>query len=428
MYRKLFAVPATVALVAGSLSLLPAATATAASTTGPAVHLTLLLNPGDTAEQFFDTLMSMYQKTHPGSTLTVEHVGQTELDQKLTLLSAANDLPSMFEGPNSPAQQGQMGKDGLALDIQTATTKLGVFNDLKPQAVKILDKLEGGLYAIPNELDIEGFWYNKKIFAEYKIQPPTTWAQMVSDAAALSAKGVTPFAASGQQGWPLTRLISAYLYRDLGPDAMLNVAEGKAKLTDPEYVKAAQAVADLGAKGYFGKGFATMDYSTAEQVFLQGKAAMFYMGSWVLADYANPSLDAIGANNIGFFRIPVVSGGVGLINQTPTLCGDPIMFSAKAYTPAEAPWLKFVAQNMGTVALEQGGITGFVSSPSVKSTPLINLVLQQIAQTGTPILWFEALFNAKATSVSQLNAARLIDGSLSPSGFMATVQAAIANS
>jgi raffinose/stachyose/melibiose transport system substrate-binding protein len=55
-------------------------------------------------------------------------------------------------------------------------------------------------------------------------------------------------------------------------------------------------------------------------------------------------------------------------------------------------------------------------------------VLQQIAQTGTPILWFEALFNAKATSVSQLNAARLIDGSLSPSGFMATVQAAIANS
>jgi raffinose/stachyose/melibiose transport system substrate-binding protein len=59
---------------------------------------------------------------------------------------------------------------------------------------------------------------------------------------------------------------------------------------------------------------------------------------------------------------------------------------------------------------------------------LNNLVLQQIAQTGTPILWFEALFNAKATSVSQLNAARLIDGSLSPSGFMATVQAAIANS
>ena len=62
---------------------------------------------------------------------------------------------------------------------------------------------------------------------------------------------------------------------------MLNVAEGKAKLTDPEYVKAAQAVADLGAKGYFGKGSATMDYSTAEQVFLQGKAAMFYMGWWV---------------------------------------------------------------------------------------------------------------------------------------------------
>ncbi|MEU1161910.1 hypothetical protein ABZ372_14690, partial [Streptomyces sp. NPDC005921] len=54
------------------------------------------------------------------------------------------------------------------------------------------------------------------------------------------AKGIQPFSASGQQGWPLTRLISGYLYRSLGPDALKDVADGKARLTDPGYVKAAQ--------------------------------------------------------------------------------------------------------------------------------------------------------------------------------------------
>ena len=65
---------------------------------------------------------------------------------------------------------------------------------------------------------------------------------------------------------------------------MNRIKTGQAKLTDPAYVAAAQKVADLGSKGYFGKGVASLDYGPAEDLFLQGKAAMFYMGSWVLGD------------------------------------------------------------------------------------------------------------------------------------------------
>ena len=109
----------------------------------------------------------------------------------------------------------------------------------------------------------------------------------------------------------MTRLVSGYLFRALGPDALKKVADGQAKLTDANYVKAAQAIADLGAKGYFGPGFATLDYSPAVDEFIQGKAAMFYMGSWAIGDYNDTTRNTMGGpSNVGFFPFLTVSWAV----------------------------------------------------------------------------------------------------------------------
>src|SRR5690606_41974619 len=122
--------------------------------------------------------------------------------------------------------------------------------------------------AFPTRRSSDLIFYNKKVFADNGIKVPGTWEELVSAAAKLEAKGVQPFSASGQQGWPLTRLISGYLYRSLGPDALQKVADGKAKLTDPEYVKAAEEVAALGKKGYFGKGVGYIDYTYSMYMFI----------------------------------------------------------------------------------------------------------------------------------------------------------------
>src|SRR3712207_8957938 len=45
-----------------------------------------------------------------------------------------------------------------------------------------------------------------------------------------------------------------------------------AKLTDPDYVAAADAVAKLGQDGYFGEGVGSIDYDTAINTFMSGDA------------------------------------------------------------------------------------------------------------------------------------------------------------
>ena len=47
---------------------------------------------------------------------------------------------------------------------------------------------------------------------------------------------------------------------------------------------------------------------------------------------------------------------------------------------------------------------------------------EQAANTDQTVLWFEALFNPKATTTSQTNAQRLVTGDMSPEDFMASVQ------
>lgn len=374
-----------------------------------------------------NAITTEYAKTHPGTTFKVNFAGQTTLYQKVQLLAAQGALPVLYNTPPADTVL-QLEKNGEVLDLEPTFQQLGVSNQIVPAASSIVKKLfNNKLVALPFELNMEGFWYNKQIFSQNSLQPPTTWDELVQVAGKLQQKGIQPFAASGIQGWPLTRLIGNYLYRKLGPTALEDVAGGKAKLTDASYIEAAQAVADLGKQGYFGKGVATLDYTPALNLFLQGKAAILYMGSWALADFNNPSETTIGSSNIGFFPFPTVSGGTGTADQTPMNAGQTTSVNQKKYTPAVGQWLAYMAQQYGDVALQkEGAVTGFTVHNKPANLPaLTTLVIDEIAKVTQPVLWFEALFSTKATTLSQQNASPLVTGAMSPANFMTAIQQAL---
>jgi raffinose/stachyose/melibiose transport system substrate-binding protein len=362
--------------------------------------------------------------------LKVETVPQTNLDQKLQLLAGQNSLPVMYAAGNAPDLTKTLDKSGNVLDFEKALTDLGAIDDIEPAAISTIKALYGGKFnVLPYQYNIEGIWYNKQIFADAGIETPQTWDELVAAADTISKTGVTPFAASGEQGWPLTRLVGDYIFRDLGADAMQKVADGDAKLTDPEYVKAATAVAELGAKGYFGQGVGSIDYDTAAQQFLTGKAAMFYMGSWILESMNDPEANQIGSDNVGFMPFPAVDGGQGSVDEYPANVGLPSTLNAKLYNDKVGDWLGCIAENYGSASLEKDGtISGFKSNTEVTGiAPLTQEIQTTISESTSSVLWFEALFSTKATTTSQTNAAQLVTGAISPEDFMRLVQADLDN-
>ncbi|MFE9045186.1 ABC transporter substrate-binding protein [Streptomyces sp. NPDC007818] len=360
--------------------------------------------------------------------LKVETIPQAQLDQKLQLLGGQNALPVMFAAGNAPALTKQLAKGGKIAEVELELKKYEGLDQLEPAAVSTIKALYGGkLLALPYEYNIEGFFYNKKLFQENGIAVPGTWDELLAAADKLNAKGIQPFSASGAQGWPLTRLISGYLYRSLGPDALDRVDAGGAKLTDPPYVKAAEEVAALGKKGYFGKGVGSIDYDTAMNQFLTGKSGMFYMGSWALANIADPKQNKVGAENVGFMPFPAVKGGKGSIDQYPSNIGLAVTLGAQNIDDKTGAWLGCIAKNYGTTALkDHGTISGFkVNTPVKDANEVTTTVRETISSSKQNVLWFEALFSTKATTVSNTSAPGLVNGSVSPQQFMETVQDAL---
>ncbi|WP_258062722.1 ABC transporter substrate-binding protein [Arthrobacter sp. B0490] len=358
--------------------------------------------------------------------LKVDTVPQTNLDQQLQLLAGQGALPVQFAAGNAPALTKELAGSGNVLDLEATLTDLDVIDQIEPAAIDTIKALYGGFNVLPYQYNVEGVWYNKQLFAENNIEVPQSWDDFVAASESLKQSGVTPLSASGEQGWPLTRLISGYLFSDLGKDALQKVADGEAKLTDPEYVEAAAQVASLGEKGYFGEGVGSIDYDTAINQFLTGEAGMLYMGSWVLANFNDEAANQIGLDNIGFMPFPKVEGGSGVDNQYAANVGLPMAISQKAYNEGTGEWLKCISENYGSSALgNQGSISGFKVNEEVDVDPLTQTVQETISSTSESVLWFEALFDTQATTASQTNAAPLVTGSMSPEQFMETVQSAL---
>lgn len=357
--------------------------------------------------------------------LQVETVPQSNLDQQLQLKAGQGDLPVLYSAGNAPSLTQTLAESGHVVDFEEVFAELGLTGSIQPAAVSTIKNLYGGFRVLPFEYNIEGIWYNTKLFAEHGIEEPQTWDDMVAAAEAFAAAGIQPFSASGEQGWPITRLISSYLFRSLGPDALQKVADGEAALTDPEYVEAAQKIADLGTAGYFGQGVGSIDMATSENQFLNGSAAMFYMGSWFLSQLNNEEANQIGIENVGFMPFPGVDGGAGDRSQLAANVGLPVTMNPNARTDDTDAWLSCIVQSYGSTALAQENrVSGFTLNEDVADVPeLTQMVQELISTTESTVLWFESLFSAEATTTSQRNAAPLVTGSVTPEDFMAMVQA-----
>ncbi|WP_062201159.1 ABC transporter substrate-binding protein [Demequina salsinemoris] len=361
-----------------------------------------------------------------GTPLVSDAIDGTTWDQQLQVLAGNDALSNMSMAAGTPSLMQDFIDAGLVVDLSDVLAEYGVEDSVLPAAAATLEQLyqTDDLYALPTEYNIEGFWYNEELFAEAGVEVPTTWDELVDAAATLDAAGIQPFVAAGGDGWPVTRLVGNYILRDLGSDALQKVADGEASLTDPEYVAGADAVAALGEAGYFGAAAGSIDYDTAMNQFLTGGGAMFYMGSWALANFNDEEQNQIGVDNIGYFAFPEVSGGAGSIDEVPANAGIPVMFTTSSYSDDIGEWIACIAQNYGDVALaESGQVTGFtITETPADQSDLTTLVQDEIANATGSVLWFEAAFTSEGTTVSQTNGGGLASGNLTGEEFMQLVQ------
>lgn len=365
------------------------------------------------------------QNVNPNFEWEYEMVSADNLTQKIATLAASNDLPDLFAYEAGAPLTTLIDADQVQ-NMSEVVDTLGVSDYLSESAVKLLKDLSGtdDMYDLPLGLNVEGFWYNKELFAEAGCEEPETWDEFEAVLKKLQDAGIQPLATGGADKWLATRLVNAYAVRTMGNDVMTKAANGEIKYTDEGLAEAAAKIGEWSEKGYFGEGVTTVDANTAGSMLMSGKAAVFYNGSWFTQNLTDPDQNPAGSDGIGFFNIPVVDEAISSSTSYSMNCGNILALSSGKFDEGTAWFVKYFIENMGNVAMEEmGTVKGYTYDKTPEDMDnYTKMVLEEIDKSTEGFAWWEAKMDSEISRVAQENVQPLLNGDTTGEEYMKTIQ------
>jgi multiple sugar transport system substrate-binding protein/raffinose/stachyose/melibiose transport system substrate-binding protein len=223
--------------------------------------------------------------------------------------------------------------------------------------------IDGKIWQAPTNSQVIPFvFYNKDLFAQVGVEVPTTWAEFQDVVLKLRAAGIKPIQIVGGSdgGWAaaftLEGIISAEVLGST-PDWAQQRKAGTVKFTDAAMETAFNKYKWLVDNDAFDIADLGVGFGDANSAFGEGKAAMYFMGSWFL------QYDAIkdAAFEPGVFLFPREDGK----QVVPFSVGGGIHISAESAHPDETnafaravalspSFMKSIIESDGAISMVKG--------------------------------------------------------------------------
>jgi glucose/mannose transport system substrate-binding protein len=138
---------------------------------------------------------------------------------------------------------------------------------------------KGEIYSVPVNIHRSNvLWYNKKIFSDNKLPPPSSFDQLEKLCDTLATKGITPLALGDNGIWASVHLLESVLLATMGPARYKGLWTGATPWDGGELRTALSRFATL--LRYVNTDHATLSWDAAAQYVIDGRCAMTVMGDW----------------------------------------------------------------------------------------------------------------------------------------------------
>lgn len=337
-----------------------------------------------------ETINAEFKAANPQVEIVTESYPDQPYQEKIKIYATAKQLPDVFKYWSFSTLLKPLvdGKFVVALD-RAAFDKLGYL----PGALD--SNVYGGkLYGIPVSADLWVIYYNKKLFQDAGITSlPTTLEELTALVPKFKAKGIIPMTTDGKDAWPLCITFDQLAWRLSGdPTLPQKALDRKIKFTDPVFVKAATLLQNMVKSGLFQEDVMVSDYGASRNLFGQGKAAMFLMGSWELGLSSDQSFSPEFRDNVDAFKFPTVAGGKGGPEDLMAWYGGNYVVSASSkHTALGVKYLEFYAKRFPVLAWEKKATfpaqkVDAQPSDSAVAKSLLKIAAAAKATSGTPSL------------------------------------------
>ncbi|MGW4792333.1 ABC transporter substrate-binding protein [Nonomuraea sp. NPDC004297] len=284
-------------------------------------------------------LAAEFTKSHPNITVDVQLTPWVDYWTKMKAAVSGGAAPDVFwmNGPNFQlyASNGVIAPIGERIDTS-----------VYPKALVDLYTYDGKLYGLPKDMDTVGVWYNKTLFDAAKVDYPAddwSWADFRRAAAALTDPDKGVYAVGAQltsfQEYQYNTIYQAGGYV-ISPDGK------QSGYADPKTIEGLRFWTDLIAAKQ-SPDLKTMTDTAPLQLFEAGKLAMYWGGSWNVAEF--------GTNDYTKDKVDVAPLPKGE-KQATIIHGVANVMSAKTEHPAEAwEFVKFLGSGQAAGLLGKKG-------------------------------------------------------------------------
>jgi multiple sugar transport system substrate-binding protein len=299
----------------------------------------------NTQEPVMKQIAAEFEKANPDITVKVQLTPWDSYWTKLKTAATGGSAPDTFW--MNDANFAQYASGGAIKDLQPMLAKSSVsMSDYVPAQAKAYT-YKGDVYGIPKDVDSIALWYNKKLFQEAGVQPPTaSWTgdDLLAAAQKLTDPATGVFGIVAQS----TDQQSYYTTIPQMGGQVISADKKKSGYDTPEAIKAITFWTDMINKYHVSPTLQAQTDTAADNMFEAGKVAMIYEGSWAAAEFAAVPYTKQNAD-VAPLPTLVKPGGVsnGLGN----------VMSARTPHPDQAwKWLEFLGGEKAAALQAQSGI------------------------------------------------------------------------
>lgn len=255
---------------------------------------------GQPDHAYVTALVNDFQTKNPSIKLDYVNFGE-ELNNKIKVaMASGSGLPEIIQSWGG-SLMGNFADAGKLLDLTSSLKSIP-----GSAAAQAAMTWKGKIYGVAPFFAIAGIFQNDGIFQKYGLKTANTIEEVAKNADALVKAGIQPFAAGGQDKWPILHLYMYFVDRFGGQNAFSDAVARKTHFYGEPFVKAAAYYQDWVKKGYFGTKPLGEQYGDAQQLMASGKAAMQLTGTWMCAQYASADFTK---EKLSFHQFPTFASG-----------------------------------------------------------------------------------------------------------------------
>ncbi len=265
-------------------------------------------------------ILQKFTEQHPHIVIKFDPTYPSDYNEVIETQLESGTAPDLFY-LRSFAHSRRLFKDGYIAQLNDIED---IQNNFPEQMVQAWSTEDGRIYGVPLMAVSHAVYYNVDFFKKNNLKLPQTWENLLALAKNLKQQGVTPFANASGDAWTINGLVLQNVIPAIigGVEGRLAYYNGERCFDDEAMVETFQAVKDISP--YLPDNQRLLKYADSLQLFLQGKAPMWFGGSWDIPFFEEQGTDF----TWNIFAIPPPEGkkhhvtfhpdaGIGLNQASP---------------------------------------------------------------------------------------------------------------